>query len=51
MSFRVKPKHHPTHPESLRFPIYHGDMVVMHGTEIHRLYEVGIWMCQDRAMV
>jgi hypothetical protein len=27
--------------EALIFPIYHGDLVVMHGTKIHRLYDVG----------
>ncbi len=24
----------------LEFPVYHGDMVIMHGRAIHRLYEV-----------
>lgn len=26
--------------EVLAFPLYHGDMLVMHGTKIHRYYEV-----------
>lgn len=24
----------------LTFPLYHGDMLIMHGTKIHRYYEV-----------
>lgn len=24
----------------IKFPVYHGDMIVMHGAEIHKYYEV-----------
>lgn len=40
MAFRVKRKHGGGTAETLKFPIYHGDMVVMHGTDIHQYYEV-----------
>ena len=40
MSFRPKKKHVKNHKEVLSFPLYHGDMVVMHGAEIHKYYEV-----------
>ncbi|ROT34664.1 hypothetical protein SODALDRAFT_285960 [Sodiomyces alkalinus F11] len=39
MAFRIKKKHNSDQREVLRFPIYHGDMVVMHGTDIHQFYE------------
>jgi hypothetical protein len=27
-------------PDVLAFPLYHGDLLVMHGTQIHEFYEV-----------
>ncbi|KAL2757753.1 hypothetical protein ACRALDRAFT_2016840 [Sodiomyces alcalophilus JCM 7366] len=40
MAFRMKKKYNSAQREMLRFPIYHGDMVVMHGTDIHQFYEI-----------
>lgn len=47
MTFRIKKKYsrpereyNSVEKELLRFPIYHGDMVVMHGTDIHQFYDV-----------
>ena len=48
MEFRIKPKSCLNHKKSkdgvavLQFPIQHGDMVIMHGTEIHRHYDVSL---------
>ena len=42
MSFRPKKKAKPkpTNGSELDLQLFHGDIVVMHGTEIHRCYEV-----------
>lgn len=45
MSFRPKKKKEkgkakPTNGSELDLQLFHGDIVVMHGTEIHRCYEV-----------
>ena len=47
MSFRPKKKKVRGQPREsngsvLDLPLFHGDMVVMHGTEIHRCYEVSL---------
>lgn len=34
------PKADGNYSELLKFPLYHGDMVLMHGSLIHRYYEV-----------
>lgn len=46
MSFRPKAKKVKGKPKEsngsvLDLQLFHGDIVVMHGTEIHRCYEVG----------
>lgn len=40
MAFRLKKKYDKNRPQVLQFPICHGDIVVMHGAEIHKYYEV-----------
>jgi alkylated DNA repair dioxygenase AlkB len=42
MYFRSKAKYHNKKNQKacVRFTLCHGDMVVMHGTEIHKFYEV-----------
>lgn len=46
MSFRpkikIKGKRKPTNGSVLDLQLFHGDIVVMHGTEIHRYYEVSL---------
>lgn len=32
-------------PSVLSFVLNHGDMVIMHGTDIHREYEVSVFCC------
>jgi alkylated DNA repair dioxygenase AlkB len=40
MSFRMKSRVAKDDREVLKFPIYHGDIVVMHGEDIHKYFEV-----------
>jgi alkylated DNA repair dioxygenase AlkB len=45
MSFRIKPKFGGG-KAVLAFSLFHGDMVVMHGSEIHKYYDVSFLFLQ-----